>query len=109
MASPRRRGPGSWPAVTFKYRLRSSVQCYLSELQAPTGDNLVSAGQDSTPAAAATMSTGSRSGDGSGKDEKDQGVSMGELLSRLKAIEEMMRPLVPLKDQVTALEASMVE
>jgi hypothetical protein len=55
------------------------------------------------------MSTGSRSGDGSGKDEKDQGVSMGELLSRLKAIEEMMRPLVPLKDQVTALEASMVE
>jgi hypothetical protein len=35
--------------------------------------------------------------------------SMGEVLSRLKAIEEMMRSLVPLKDQVIALEATMVE
>jgi hypothetical protein len=34
---------------------------------------------------------------------------MGEVLSRLKAIEEMMRSLVPLKDQVIALEATMVE
>jgi hypothetical protein len=39
----------------------------------------------------------------------NQGVSMGEVLSRLKSIEEMMWPLVPLKDQVTALEATMVE
>jgi hypothetical protein len=55
------------------------------------------------------MTISSGSGDGSEKDEKDQGISMGEVLSKLKVIEEMMRPLVPLKDQVTALEATMVE
>jgi hypothetical protein len=44
---------------------------------------------------------------GSGSEEKE--VSMSEVLSWLKLIEEMMRPIVPLKDQVTAWETIITE
>jgi hypothetical protein len=34
---------------------------------------------------------------------------MSEVLSRLKSIEETMRSIIPLKDQVTALETAITE
>lgn len=34
---------------------------------------------------------------------------MAKVLSRLKSIEKMMRPLVPLKDQVTMLETTIIK
>jgi hypothetical protein len=34
---------------------------------------------------------------------------VAKVLSRLKSIEKMMRPLVPLKDQVTMLETTIIE
>jgi hypothetical protein len=56
---------------------------------------------------ATTMSTSPATATGSGSDEAE--VSMPELLSRLKSIEDMMRPFVPLKDQVTALKTAFIE
>jgi hypothetical protein len=53
------------------------------------------------------MNTGSRGTSGSGSEEKE--VSMSEVLSRLKSIEETMRSIIPLKDQVTALETAITE
>jgi hypothetical protein len=44
---------------------------------------------------------------GSGSEEKE--VSMSEVLNRLKAIEEMMDPIVPQKDHVTALMTVVTE
>jgi hypothetical protein len=53
------------------------------------------------------MSTNSATATASENDEAE--VSMSELLSRLKSIEDMMRPFVPLKDQVTALETAFTD
>jgi hypothetical protein len=53
------------------------------------------------------MSTNSAIMTGSGNDHAD--VSMSEVLNRLKSIEDMMHPLVPLKDQVTVLKTAFTE
>jgi hypothetical protein len=53
------------------------------------------------------MTTNSAIATGSGNDEAE--VSMSKVLSRLKSIEDMMRPLVPPKDQVAMLETAFTE
>jgi hypothetical protein len=53
---------------------------------------------------AAAMSTNSAIAIGSGHNEPE--VSMSEVLNRLKSIEEMMHPLIPLNDQVVAFETA---
>jgi hypothetical protein len=53
------------------------------------------------------MSTNSAIATGLGNDDAE--VSMSEVPSRLKSIEEMMHPLDPLKDQVTMLETTFTE
>ncbi|KAG8077129.1 hypothetical protein GUJ93_ZPchr0006g41988 [Zizania palustris] len=55
------------------------------------------------------MSSVSAVGDGSGSaaKEKEQELTMGDVARRLQAIEDMIRPLIPLHDQVAALEVSL--
>jgi hypothetical protein len=57
--------------------------------------------------AAATMMTNSAIATGSGNDDIE--VSMSDVLSHLKSIEDMRHPVVPLKDEVTALETAFTE
>jgi hypothetical protein len=98
MAPSRRRGPGPQPSVQFKYNLRPTVRPYLSA-QSIAGDNLVSVHQGS--ASAMSKSTAS-----SGTDKE---VTLKDDVTRLAAIEDIVRPLQPLHDQVTALQATVAD
>jgi hypothetical protein len=79
-------------------------------LSSPTADNLVSR----VPGSASTahdMSTGSAVGDGAGTTAKEgeKELAMVDVTRRLHAIEDMMRPLVTLRDQVAAIEMTIAE
>jgi hypothetical protein len=98
-APPWRRGPGPRPATYFKYNLRSCVRS--PSLSSPAGDNLVSQGSRSS--AATTMSDESAANAATGLRVDDRELTMAEVTARIKAIEDMMHPLIPLVDQVAAL------
>jgi hypothetical protein len=57
------------------------------------------------------MSSGSAVGDGTGTAAKEgqKELTMADVARRLQAIEDMMRPLVPLRDQVAAIKTTIVE
>jgi hypothetical protein len=93
--------------TSFKYNLRRSVRPYLSK--ALTRDILVFRDHGSASAATAMMSEVSGVGTGSGGEEQEQGITMEEVVNRLKAIETVMHPLVPLKDQLSAIETTLAE
>jgi hypothetical protein len=96
-APPRRRGPGPRPVVSFKYQLRSRG-CPPPIASAPAGDNLVSVRHGR----ASAMSRTSVIDNGSGAGEEPT-VTLQDLAHRLAAIEEIIRPLAPLEDQVLVL------
>jgi hypothetical protein len=105
--APRHRGLKPRPTATFKYNLRRSVRPYLSKTRA--GDNLVPGDQCSASATVVTMSVASGIGNGSGGEVRDQEITMAEMINRLKVIETMMHLLVPLKDQLAAIETTLKE
>jgi hypothetical protein len=57
------------------------------------------------------MSFGSAVGDGAGTiaKEGEKELTMADIAKQLQAIEDMMRPLVPLRDQVAAIETTIAE
>jgi hypothetical protein len=57
------------------------------------------------------MSFGSAVGDGAGTTAKEgeKELTMADIAKQLQAIEDMMRPLVPLRDQVAAIETTIAE
>jgi hypothetical protein len=79
-------------------------------LSSLTADNLVSRVPGSASTAQAMSST-SAVGDESGTvaKEGEKELTMADVASRLQAIKHMMRPLIPMRDQVTAIEATLTE
>jgi hypothetical protein len=57
------------------------------------------------------MSFGSAVGDGVGTAAKEgeKGLTMADIAKQLQVIEDMMRPLVPLRNQVAAIETTIAE
>jgi hypothetical protein len=57
------------------------------------------------------MSFGSAVGDGAGTTAKEgeKELTMADIAKQLQVIEDMMRPLVPLRDQVAAIETTIAE
>jgi hypothetical protein len=57
------------------------------------------------------MSFGSAVGDGAGTTAKEgeKELTVADIAKQLQAIEDMMRPLVPLRDQVAAIETTIAE
>jgi hypothetical protein len=55
------------------------------------------------------MSVASGVGNGSGGEVRDQEITVAEMINRLKAIETMMHLLVPLQDQLAAIETTLTE
>jgi hypothetical protein len=55
------------------------------------------------------MSVASGIGNGSWGEVRDQEITMAEMINRLKVIETMMHLLVPLKDQLAAIETTLTE
>jgi hypothetical protein len=57
------------------------------------------------------MSSGSAVGDGAGTKtkEREKELTIADVARRLQAIEDMMRPLVPLRNQVAAIETTITE
>jgi hypothetical protein len=99
-APPRRRGPGPRLTTSFKYKLRHPVPTNLSDSPTCACDNLVSRGHNFLP----TMSTTSVVG--SGVSKADEEVTLVDIAHRLSAIEEIIRPLQLVLDEVATLEGT---
>jgi hypothetical protein len=107
-APPRRRGPGPRPSISFSYKLRRNVPTNIPS--SPSLDNLVSRVSGST-SGAHNMSLASAVGDGTGiaAKEGEKELTMTDVARQLQAIEDMMQPLVPMRDQVAAIETTLAE
>jgi hypothetical protein len=99
MALLQRRGPGPWPAVSINYAQGQSVRDY--SLESMTGDNLISVDSKSNSTAMMSSVLANAANVGTRTNELD--LMLAEATSRIKAIEEMMHPPLPLADEVATL------
>jgi hypothetical protein len=93
--------------ASFKYNIRWIVRPYLS--QALVGDILVFRDHGFYFRCCCNNECCFGCGHWIRGEEKEQEITKAEVVNHLKAIETMMHPLVPLKDQLIAIETTLVE